>query len=73
MFIGLGLLSQVFTMLLAVITGHSLRGFVTVLNLRALVQLGHTLLIGGIALNAAYCVALYLATAHMLGKRLNLE
>ena len=72
-FIGLGLLSQVFTMLLAVITGHSLRGFVTVLNLRALVQLGHTLLIGGIALNAAYCVALYLVTAHMLGKRLNLE
>lgn len=72
-FIGLGLLSQVFTMLLAVITGYSLRGFVTVLNLRTLAQFGHTLLIGGIALNAVYCVALYLVTAHMLGKKLNLE
>lgn len=72
-FIGLGLLSQVLTMLLAVITGYSLRGFVTVLNLETLAQFGHALLIGGIALNAVYCVVLYLVTARMLGKRLNLE
>lgn len=72
-FLGLGLLSQLLTILLAVITGYRLRGFVSVLNLESLAQLGHALLIGGIVLNGAYCVVLYLATAHMLGKRLNLE
>lgn len=72
-FLGLGLLSQLVTLLLALITGYSLRGFVTVLNLRSLAQLGHALLSGGILLNAAWCVILYLLTAHMLGRRLNLE
>ena len=72
-FLGFGLLSQVLTMLLAVVTGYSLRGFVSVLNLKALAQFGHALLIGGIALNAVYCVVLYLITARMLSRRLDLE
>lgn len=72
-FLGFGLLSQVLTMLLAVITGYSLSGFVTVLNLETIAQFGHALLIGGIALNAAYCIVLYILTARTLGRHLNLE
>lgn len=72
-FMVLCILSQLLTMLLAVATGYRLRGFVSVLDLRALAQFGHALLIGGIALNAAYCVVLYWVTARMLGRRLELE
>lgn len=72
-FLGFGLVSQVLTMLLALATGYRLRGFVTVLNLRALAQFGHALLIGGIALNAAYCAVLYFITANTLSRRLDLE
>lgn len=38
-----------------------------------LAQFGHSLLIGGIVLNAAYCILLYAATAYLLGRRLDLE
>ena len=72
-FLGLGLLAQLLSMLLALVTGYSFRGFITVLGLRALAQFGHALLIGGIALSAVWCVALYLVTARMLGRHLELE
>ena len=71
-FLALGLASQLLTMLLTLATGYRLSAFVSIPTLGRLAQFGHSLLIGGIVLNAAYCVLLYAATAYLLGRRLDL-
>ena len=72
-FLALGLASQLLTMLLTLATGYRLSAFVSIPTLGRLAQFGHSLLIGGIVLNAAYCILLYAATAYLLGRRLDLE
>ena len=72
-FLALGLASQLLTMLLTLATGYRLSAFVSIPSLGRLAQFGHSLLIGGIVLNAAYCILLYAATAYLLGRRLDLE
>ena len=72
-FLALGLASQLLTMFLTLATGYRLSAFVSIPTLGRLAQFGHSLLIGGIVLNAAYCILLYAATAYLLGRRLDLE
>ena len=72
-FLALGLASQLLTMLLTLASGYRLSACVSIPTLGRLAQFGHSLLIGGIVLNAAYCILLYAATAYLLGRRLDLE